>query len=196
MKKFITLLFILTLGFSYSQENIAWNRVDLYVPADQAGAYLEAMDEFYSNIEMPDGVSVSLVRYFYKAADVKATHSIVFAGPVDGIIELRQIRSGEGYEAFYDDLDVLDLQIDALNAARSMDVDQAEAILRVELGSEVDKMSSAELKRDLYIFARNNPKLFIQLVNDENVQLRNIAIKASVIIRFSNLIYICIIQTH
>ena len=50
MKKFITLLFILTLGFSYSQENIAWNRVDLYVPANQAGAYLEAMDEFYSHL--------------------------------------------------------------------------------------------------------------------------------------------------
>ena len=83
--KFITLLFILTLGFSYSQENIAWNRVDLYVPANQAEAYLEAMEEFYSNIEMPDGVSVSLVRYFYKPKDVKATHSIVFAGPVDGI---------------------------------------------------------------------------------------------------------------
>jgi hypothetical protein len=40
-------------------------------------------------------------------------------------------------------------------------------------------MSSKELKRDTLIFARNNPKLFIQLVNDENVQLRNIAIKAS-----------------
>ena len=111
MKKFITLLFILTLGFSYSQENIAWNRVDLYVPANQAGAYLEAMDEFYSNIEMPEGVSVSLVSYFYKPKDVKATHSIVFAGPVDGIIELRQIRSGEGYEAFYDDLNVLGCRI-------------------------------------------------------------------------------------
>ena len=55
----------LSLGFTYSQDNIAWNRVDLYVPANQAGAYLEAMDEFYSSIDMPEGVSVSLVRYFY-----------------------------------------------------------------------------------------------------------------------------------
>ncbi len=31
-------------------------------PLIQAEAYLEAMEEFYSNIEMPDGVSVSLVR--------------------------------------------------------------------------------------------------------------------------------------
>jgi len=77
-----------------------------------------------------------------------------------------------------DELEVLDLQIDALNAARSMDIDQAEAILRVELGSKVGSMSSKELKRDLLLFARNNPDLFINLANDDNVQLRNIAIRA------------------
>ena len=81
---------------------------------------LEAMDEFYSNVEMPEGVSVSLVSYFYRAQDVKATHAIVFAGPVDGIIELRQIRSGEGYEAFYDDLNVLDAKIVANTAGQSL----------------------------------------------------------------------------
>tara|TARA_B100000029_G_C17290943_1_gene856970 strand:+ start:37 stop:735 length:699 start_codon:yes stop_codon:yes gene_type:complete len=120
MKKFITLLFILTLGFSYSQENIAWNRVDIYVPGNQAAAYAEAMDEFYSNIEMPEGVSVSLVRYFYRPQDLKATHSIVFAGPVDGIIELRQIRSGENYEAFYDDLNALDSKVVSNSAGQSL----------------------------------------------------------------------------
>ena len=78
-----------------------------------------------------------------------------------------------------DDLDVLDLQIDALNLAREMDIDFAEAILRVEVGSSVTKMSSKELKRDLLLFARNNPKLFIELANDDNVQLRNFAIRAS-----------------
>jgi hypothetical protein len=39
-------------------------------------------------------------------------------------------------------------------------------------------MSSKELKRDLLLFARNNPQLFITLANDENVGLRNVAIKA------------------
>jgi len=77
-----------------------------------------------------------------------------------------------------DDLDILDLQIDALNAARAMDVDHGEAILRVELGSKVNEMSSKELKRDLLLFARSNPELFISLANDENVQLRNFAIRA------------------
>ena len=77
-----------------------------------------------------------------------------------------------------DDLDLLNSQVDALNAARSMDVDHAEAILRVELGSKVNEMSSKELKRDLLLFARSNPALFISLANDENVQLRNFAIRA------------------
>ena len=48
-----------------------------------------------------------------------------------------------------DDLDILLLQNDAVNAARNIDIDQAEAIMRVEIGSEVSKMSSKELKRDL-----------------------------------------------
>ena len=92
---------------------------------------------------------------------------------------------GKVYEEFsakeeaVDQLEILDLQIDALNAARGMDIDQAEAILRVEIGSKVSKMSSKELKRDLLLFARNNPELFISLANDDNVQLRNVAIVAA-----------------
>ena len=77
-----------------------------------------------------------------------------------------------------DDLQVLELEIEALNAAMDMDVDQAEAILRVEVGSKVKNMSSKELKRDLIVFARNNPSLLLELINDDNVHLRNTGIKA------------------
>jgi hypothetical protein len=86
-----------------------------------------------------------------------------------------------------DDLVYLEMEIEALNAAKSMDIDQAEAILRVEVGSEVSKMTSREIKRDLIMFAKRNPDLFIDLANDENVQLRNFAIKAteSAIIKLS-----------
>jgi hypothetical protein len=72
----------------------------------------------------------------------------------------------------------IELELDAMNAAKAMDVDEAEAILRVEFGSKVSEMSSKELKRDLLVFARRNPELFIELANDENVHLRNIGIKA------------------
>ena len=82
-------------------------------------------------------------------------------------------------EEAVDQLDVLTHQVTALNAAISMEVDHAEAILRVELGSKVNEMSSKELRRDLLLFARNNPSLFLSLANDENVQLRNVGIRAS-----------------
>ena len=77
-----------------------------------------------------------------------------------------------------DEIDFIELEIEALNAAQSLDIDMAEAIMRVEIGSKVSRMSSKELKRDLLIFARRNPKLFLDLVNDENVQLRNFGIRA------------------
>ena len=101
------------------------------------------------------------------------------------LLSLYHPLKGKIYEEFSaieeaeDELDILDMQIDALNAAREMDIDQAEAILRVELGSKVSEMSSKELKRDLMLFAKNNAELFIDLANDENVQLRNVAIRAS-----------------
>ena len=77
-----------------------------------------------------------------------------------------------------DEIDILEMQVDALTAARNVDIDVAEAIMRVEKGSKVSKLSSKELRRDLLVFARNNPKLFLELADDENVMLRNFGIKA------------------
>ena len=77
-----------------------------------------------------------------------------------------------------DDIEILELEADAIVIARELDIDMAEAIMRVEKGSEVSKMSSKELKRDLLVFARNNPALFLELASDDNVQLRNFGIKA------------------
>jgi hypothetical protein len=77
------------------------------------------------------------------------------------------------------EIDVLEMEIDALNAAQNLDIDMAEAVMRVEVGSDVSKMSSKELKRDLLLYAKKNPKLFLDLVSDENVQLRNFGIKAT-----------------
>jgi|TARA_E500000178_G_scaffold314313_1_gene332466 hypothetical protein len=82
-------------------------------------------------------------------------------------------------EEAVDDLETIEYIIEALNVARGMDIDQAEAILRVEVGSKVSDMSSKEIKRDLLIFAKENAQLFLELANDENVQLRNVAINAT-----------------
>ena len=76
-------------------------------------------------------------------------------------------------------VDNIEFQLEAMNAAVEMDIDQAEAILRVEIGSAVSNMSSKELKRDLLLLARQSPALFLQLANDDNVHLRNIGIRAT-----------------
>ena len=77
-----------------------------------------------------------------------------------------------------DELEYLELEDDAVGIARTMDVDQLEAILRVESGSAVSNLTSKEIKRDGILFAKKNPALFINLAQDENVVLRNFAIKA------------------
>jgi hypothetical protein len=77
------------------------------------------------------------------------------------------------------EIDWLELEIEALNSAMNLDIDIAEAVMRVEIGSKVSSMSSKELKRDLLLYAKRNPQLFLDLVNDENVVLRNFGIKAT-----------------
>ena len=75
-------------------------------------------------------------------------------------------------------LDWLEFEVEALKAAKDMNIDAAEAIMRVEKGSSVSRLSSQELRRDLLLFARSNPKLFLELTVDDNIQLRNFGIKA------------------
>jgi len=81
-------------------------------------------------------------------------------------------------ERAVNELEYINYEIEALLAAKQMDIEGLEAILRVEFGEEVDSLSSSELKRDGLVFAKRNPVLFLQLANDENVELRNIGIKA------------------
>ncbi len=97
---------------------------------------------------------------------LKHPHRNLIFGEHDAVIEAE------------DQYDSLELEIAAMNMAYDMDIDKAEAILRTEIGSEVNKLSSKELKRDLLLFAKRNPKLLLDLAEDENVELRNVAIIA------------------
>jgi len=77
------------------------------------------------------------------------------------------------------ELEDMNLEVDALIAAKQLSVDEAEAILRVEYGNEVSKMTSKEIQRDILLFARNRSQLFLNLMQDDDVHLRNFAIKAA-----------------
>jgi hypothetical protein len=74
-----------------------------------------------------------------------------------------------------DDIDQIELELEALKLVQELEIEHLEAILRTELGSEVTTMSSKEIKRDCYLFAKNNPNLFTEIANDEDIKLRNLA---------------------
>jgi hypothetical protein len=75
------------------------------------------------------------------------------------------------------DIDKLTNELDAQIAARDLDIDSLEAVARVLLGSKIDKMSTAELKRDVFVYARNYPMSFLEMLNDPMLQLRNTCAK-------------------
>ena len=77
-----------------------------------------------------------------------------------------------------DEIDVLELELEALNLVNEIDIEHLEAIMRTELGSTVASLSSKELKRDAYRFAKSQPVLFLELVQDEDIKLRNLANRA------------------
>ena len=81
-------------------------------------------------------------------------------------------------ETAVDELKDIEIEIEALNVAKNLDIDLAEAVLRVEQGNKVSEMTSKEIKRDVLLYAKSNPSLFLELANDDNVQLRNFGIKA------------------
>ena len=95
--------------------------------------------------------------------------------PLNGIIykEHDEIKNANA------DLEYLEAEVDALVASKQIEIDQAEAILRVEQGSSVSKMSSKEIRRDVMLMARNNPYLFLELLQDDSVQLRDTGVKAT-----------------
>ena len=78
-----------------------------------------------------------------------------------------------------DEVQVINYQIDAMMLARDMDIDKAEAIMRTEIGSKVNELSSKELRRDLLKFAKDQSYLFLELAQDDNVELRNFGVKAT-----------------
>src|SRR5210317_1786614 len=75
------------------------------------------------------------------------------------------------------EIDNVEAELEAMNAAREMQIEDLEAIARVVLKSRVSDMASNEIRRDMLLFARKNPQEFLSLTNDENIKLRNVAVR-------------------
>lgn len=73
--------------------------------------------------------------------------------------------------------DKLTTELDAQLAARELSLDMLEAVARVLLGGKIDKMSTAELKRDVLVYARTYPEKFMEMLNDPMLTLQNTCAK-------------------
>ena len=77
-----------------------------------------------------------------------------------------------------DQIEVMYSQLDAQLAARDLDINTADALGRVLLGARVDRLTTEELRRDLILYARNHPYEFMNMLNDPELKLNDIAAKA------------------
>lgn len=64
------------------------------------------------------------------------------------------------------EVEYLNYEVDALIEARNLDVAQLENVCRVLFGKNVSKMSTAELKRDVLVFAKHDPRSFLEAIKD------------------------------
>ena len=70
-----------------------------------------------------------------------------------------------------DVVEELNIEVDALIEARQLDVDQVENISRVLFNKNISTVSTAELKRDILVFAKNQAKDFLLLLKDPMLKL-------------------------
>jgi hypothetical protein len=88
-------------------------------------------------------------------------------------------KNGSVFEEFIAERDAekeieeMNYEVDALIAAREMSIDKCEEILRELIGSRVENMTSKEVRRDILVFARNNPYDLLTMAGDPDVQMKN-----------------------
>ena len=71
-----------------------------------------------------------------------------------------------------DEVKDLSLEVDALVEARKLTIEQMEMLTRVLFAKDPSTISTAEMKRDLLIFAKNEPSAFLNATNDPELQFR------------------------
>jgi len=88
--------------------------------------------------------------------------------PLNGIIFSEIDKEREASEEVED----LNIEVDALIEARRLTLEQIETLTRVMFGKDPSTISTAELKRDILVFAKNDPRGFLATLNDPELQFQ------------------------
>ena len=80
MKNYI-LLFTLLFSFSVSAQDLYWYDVLLDVKNESAKDFENAVDDYYTSVDFPEGVSMTLSNIAMKGQGFKETHILSFVSP-------------------------------------------------------------------------------------------------------------------
>ena len=72
-----------------------------------------------------------------------------------------------------EELEIVELGLEAQIMAKQLEFEKLISVCRVLLGSGVDKKTSTELKRDILLYAKNNPIDFLDTLNDPMLDLQD-----------------------
>ena len=72
-----------------------------------------------------------------------------------------------------EELELLNLEVDALAEAQDLDISKAESLVKVIYGRDTSKMTSAEIKRDILVYARQEPDEFLNLLDDTMIDIQS-----------------------
>lgn len=68
------------------------------------------------------------------------------------------------------EVEMLNIQVDALIEARQLTLDQIETISRVLFAKDPSRFTTAELKRDILVYAKRDPQGFMNVINDPSLK--------------------------
>jgi hypothetical protein len=71
------------------------------------------------------------------------------------------------------EVEILNAEVDALVLARELGIEQMETVYRVMIGKDPSRVTTAELKRDILIMAKQDPRGFINVINDPMLKLQS-----------------------
>lgn len=88
--------------------------------------------------------------------------------PLNNVIFVEVDKEKDAAEEVED----LNVEVDALIEARQLSIEQIETLTRVMFGKDPSTVSTAELKRDILVYAKNDPQGFLNVLNDPELKFQ------------------------
>jgi len=73
-----------------------------------------------------------------------------------------------------EDLEYLNIEAEALIEAKGLEITEAEKIIKIVYGKDTSKMTSAEIKRDILVYAKQDPLEFLELLDDPMLDIQGL----------------------